>query len=332
MVTIIILVGRDQNNLERLYESIVKLTKLPTEIILVVDEDVVLNFEESKFLIDSVRLVFLYTKNKKLPEMRNLGIQSATSEYLWFIDDDVTLNFDSLEVLENILISLNDNSIGCIAGRIIESKDFTGKLTRPIDFTLFRGFIGDFSLENSDFPSADYKNFKINESIKLPVVPFAQGTSMVFNKIKLLSVGGFDEDLSYGYCSFEDADPCLALYRKGYKTIYASEVVLTHHKMIRVGGVTRGYDNFLYQSSIVRNFLVVIFKNKYPNILFWPVYILTFTFFHYLRLLYSNNFLKFNFNSLKVLSKSTKAVLRGFYLGFITILKNKSRVNTQINQ
>lgn len=327
MVSIVILVGRDQSNLERLYESIFKLTILPNEIVLVINKDNDVKFDESKFLISGVKIVFLYTCNKKQPEMRNVGITSVSSDYIWFIDDDVTLNSDSLENLYKILNNLTNSSIGCIAGRIIESKEFTGKLDRPIDFTFFRGFIGDFSLDNIKFPSNLYNLYTVNENIKVPIVPFAQGTSMVFNKEYLINVGGFDEDLSYGYCSFEDADPCLALFRKGYKTVYTSDVVLTHHKMLRVGGLTRGYDNFLYQSSIIRNFLVVIFKNKYPNIFFWPAYILTFTFFHYLRLLYSNNFLKFDVKSFEVLSKSSKAILRGFYLGINIIIKNKSRVN-----
>jgi glycosyltransferase involved in cell wall biosynthesis len=108
MVSIVILVGRDQSNLEKLYESIFNLTILPKEIVLVISKDNDVKFDESKFLIKGVKIVFLYTCNKKQPEMRNIGTKSASSEYIWFIDDDVTLNSDSLENLNRILINLID--------------------------------------------------------------------------------------------------------------------------------------------------------------------------------------------------------------------------------
>lgn len=328
-ISIAVLVGRNQENLLKLYGSLKSLTMLPHEIILVIDKANSIEFEESSFILPFVPVIFLYVENRKQPYMRNLALRNTTGNYIWFIDDDVTLNKDSLYNLTHLTCDIKcDQKIGCIAGKIIEKKDFIKKFKKPINFTFFRGFVGDFSIDKKSLNEKNYSTIKIGET-KYPIVLHAQGTSMIFNKDMLSEVGGFDEDLDYGYCSFEDTDPCLALFKKKYVTIYASEIELTHHKMIRIGGVTRGYDNYTYQSSFLRNFIIVMYKNKFPNQYLSLANILTFIFFHYIRILKYNGFFRFNRNVFNVLFNSTKSVFSGISLGIGTLLKTTNRINTQ---
>ncbi|MCZ8230044.1 glycosyltransferase [Flavobacterium sp.] len=328
-ITITVLVGRNQENLLRLYESIKLLTIVPYEIVLVIDKANSIEFDESSFLLSDVSVIFLYVENKRQPYMRNLGLKHATGNYVWFIDDDVTLKNDSLFNLSKLINNIkSDQKIGCIAGKIIEVKDFVKNFKKPINFTFFRGFIGDFSIDKKSLNERYFSFIEIGTD-NYPIVLHAQGTSMIFNREMLMTVSGFDEDLDYGYCSFEDTDPCLALFKEKLVTIYASEIELTHHKLIRIGGITRGYDNYTYQSSFIRNFIIVMYKNKYPRKYLCFINISAFIFFHFIRILKYNGFFKIKKGFFNVMYNSTKSVFSGVRLGLATLSKSTNRINTQ---
>ncbi len=249
--------------------------------------------------------------------MRNVGLKASTGDFIWFVDDDVSLDPNSIEQLMLLLKDIRDTGkIGAISGRIVEPPSFdVRRLSRPIYLSLFRGAVGWFNYDTFSFPKDKFQLVKGTSGTLYPIVPFVQGTSMVFRKCYLDEIGGFDEDLGVGYASFEDSEPCFAMHRKGWLTIFCGDFVLTHHKLPRIGGNGRGYDDYQYSSYLVRNYCISLLKNKYPSFTLALTYFSVFCVVHVVRVAYYNLKNRHIINSVAILWSSLICVLNGVKMG-----------------
>lgn len=322
-ITLSILIGRDEVNLNRCVESIKKLSEYPNEVIIVKDinyckirDSVIENiFEDLK---NKIKFTFLhYSGNMKQPDMRNLALKKCNSEFIWFVDDDVYLQKDSLFNLKKIINQLEDVDKKIVIAGSIEEKFSVKKPEIPIKISPFIGIIGYFNWELKDYKKKIYKELILKDKTKLPIVPFCQGTNMIFNTSLIKEIGGFNLDLSGGYSSFEDSEPSFTIANHGYKTIYAPSVKLIHFKENRVGNSSRVFSNIEYSRAYIKNYTISLISNNYPSKIKARLYPLIYIFYHSLRMLKSN----FKENRLinpLVYFKYYLICLKGFYEGYKT--------------
>jgi GT2 family glycosyltransferase len=326
-IALIILAGRNKENLAQCLNSVKALTTLPNELIIVFD----IKYHGEPDQISEIpgcelKLISYYGTGYQ-PHMRNIAIKNCGSEYLWFIDDDITLDPKSCENLKNTLEIINRNSqVGAIAGRIVEnSKIDMTKFKDPIFLSYFRAAVGYFNWDYKDFPENSYQSILAINKEKFLVVPFVQGTNMIFQHKAVLDVGGFDEDLGFGYSSYEDSEICFALSKSGYSTIYCPNISLVHHKLPRISGASRGYEDYGYAKSLTRNYTISLLKNKYPTAATSFLYALLFTLIHQLRVYKYSNKQLISSRSLVSLFRSSTSVFSGLYSGIRVVIRSKGK-------
>lgn len=329
-IALVVLAGRNKDNLIRLVNSISQLHTYPNEIIIILDMK---NIQETDLelptIIDKDISYIKYFDNGVQPHMRNLALENTTAEYMWFVDDDVSIQSNAIDMLLTVINDIDDfEDVGGIAGRIIEKKEVKYKPgTKPIYFSFLRGPIGFFDLEENLFPFHVYDYMEGKSGHKYPIIPFVQGTSMVFKTKNLKAINGFDENLGVGYSSFEDSDISFAFLHRKIKTIYSPNVTLEHHKMLRVGGEGRGYQSYEYNFSLIRNYAITILKNSFPNRFLSPFYVLIFSFVHFFRVIYHINGVSIKRNTIKTVWKSFKTVCSGMLAGAKLSVSGK-RINS----
>ena len=289
MVTIalIVLVGRDEENFIRCVKSIMGQDTRPDEIIFVYDTQYTKVRYREIFKIYSTDNVkeLEYVGVIKQPAMRNLAIGLATSDFVWFVDDDVQLDSESCRNALYILNSINQNktNVGGIAGRVIDVEFPRRKYKKkPVYLSLIRGATGFYDWELDEYAKY-YKKVSIIDKL-YPVIPFSQGSNMIFNRKILLEIGGFNELLGNGYATYEDSEIGFALYKNGYLTIFAPEISLLHYKMPRIGGKLRTDNDLLYGKSLSRNYAISLIMNNYPGRILKFIYLIIFVLVHPIRM------------------------------------------------
>lgn len=266
-VDICILVGRGDENLKRYMESFEAMSEMPAKLIVVVDMNFRGEIPAMEFDVPVEIEVIPYRGRLRQPAMRNMALKASTSDFIWFMDDDVSIPRCSLENLTKVLNSFTGLNIGCFAGKIIEERSYDPRMLKfPVELHWFRGAIGYFGGDLSCFDSSRYKFLSSADGTQLPRVEFSQGTSMVFEKKSLVGVGGFNEQLGVDYASYEDSEPSFALARANKHTVYCPDFELIHHKMVRVNGASREKPTLPYHYSLIRNHGVSLLCNAYPSV------------------------------------------------------------------
>jgi glycosyltransferase involved in cell wall biosynthesis len=287
-LSICILVGRGDDNIERLVSTIVHDETYPYDVMLVVDENYRgQSFDGGIFKSFPVPVKILrYCGGKKQPAMRNMAVVNCTSDFIWFIDDDVSLKCDTIKrIFDELDVLSRNNQIACVAGKINEEISYDpNDLPYPVGLHPYKGTIGYFGCNYSKFDSVNYKYITIG-GLSRPIISFAQGTSMVFSVAVLKKIGGFNEDLSNQYATYEDSEPSLLMFKYGYFTVFSSEFPIVHHKMARLSGVGRTNGDIQYNKSIIDNHIISLVQNRYPTALKSLFYSQSFGFYHMLRML-----------------------------------------------
>lgn len=284
-VDICVLVGRDNSNLNRLFQSLMHSEEQDFNLILVYDKNYVdTKIEVHKYLALRCNLI-QYSGVLKQPQMRNLALNVARSDYIWYIDDDVSFDRHTIGKAKRFLLSCAKHQhIGCIAGSIDEPRDYDpSRLPFPIGLHRFKGPIGHFDATLPEFDSKLY-SFVCIQNKSFPVVQFPQGTNMIFNLKALKSINGFNENLGIGYATYEDSEPSMALSKVNYVTIYNPEIRVTHHKLPRVSGVDRSNEDIRYNLTIIRNHAVALIGNRYPTRFKSIYYTILFSIYHSIRI------------------------------------------------
>lgn len=212
--------------LEESLDSIIIQTTIPKEIIMVDDSD---NAEienlvgHRKYEFKEKDILLRYIRNEKQRSSaiaRNIGIENATGDILYFFDDDVILEPDFLQTMNKTFI---DNPVymggmGTILG--LPMLSVTGRL-----INLFRRFFllqhdyGNGKFQKSGFPRHPYgtSNFKEVEVL---------GGCVMAYRTDILKEFKFDEKLT-GYSYLEDVDLSRRVSYK-YKLFYNPAAELEH--------------------------------------------------------------------------------------------------------
>jgi GT2 family glycosyltransferase len=129
---------------------------------------------------------------------RNLGIRHSTGEYLFFIDDDVAVDSNSLTELTRIAES--DPSIGII-GPLMYRYDLPSKVW----------FYNSYISQDSDEEIVD--------------VPLVVGAALFIKREVIRKIGLFDEIY---FLYHEEWDLCYRAQKAGYRTVCATKVRSWH--------------------------------------------------------------------------------------------------------
>ena len=213
-------------------QSVLRQTHLPDEIIVVdnMSTDDTIKIVEN-FIEHEHRIKLVQNSNKGVSSTRNLGIQSASGQYIAFLDADdlwdarkIEAHSDHLRVHENCVFSFTNS--------------FESSVTRP--------WSGNESLGN---PSYSFRSTLINE-----FVVNGSASSAVISRELLLAIGAFDESMNFG----EDWDLWLRI-GKMYELCEIRDVLVT----IRKHGDSAQMKTYLSLQDFHRTFALLIQWSRY---------------------------------------------------------------------
>jgi len=151
---------------------------------------------------------------------RNLGIKEAEGTIVIFLDDDVALEKDWLEL---IVKNFNLNPrLGGAGGNPITVKD--GKVSSHL--TIYE-IIYDLMI-NKAAGLAGWQAWQGKSRFYKAKVDILSGSNMAFRRDVLLQIGGFDENF-YGPSLGEDVDLCLRVIKEGYYLILDPKAKAYHY-------------------------------------------------------------------------------------------------------
>lgn len=199
-------------------------------------------------------------QRRGLPRNRNTGISLTTGELVYFIEDDVVIEPDCLEMLVQAFEELKAKGIriGGIGPRTFEPKK-KGRLM------LLERYEGNQRRKKLNSPSLIdkwtglmYQNFALDCSnvTETMLVP----SWSLFDKEAIKEVGGYDETAynRFNY-SHEETDFFIRLRKRGYKLYFQPRAVAHHKHEVRGGTRTSPVKYYYYYLGahiifLVRNF------------------------------------------------------------------------------
>ena len=264
MISVSIVIAASRHRLlDGLLKSLMDQTFCSSEIIIIcMKAD-----EKIRELSSRYGAVLLEDEGKGRCYARNLGMKEAKGEITVFLDDDVILERDWLEL---IVGDFNlDSEIAGVGGIPIAIRD------------------GEVLPFRSDLSSTAY-DLMINKAQGLSGWPdykakvdFLSGSNMAFLRDVLLQIGGFDEDF-YGPSAGEDVDLCLRVLKSGYYLVFDPKAKAYHYSDFkkRVSVFHRNDPSFFFALADNQTYWSV--KNQTVRGLKWLPYLL----FRFLSALY----------------------------------------------
>jgi len=168
---------------------------------------VILDFE-SDSLLKNEKISYIFSGIKSPGEKRNLGINSATGDYIAFLDDDAYPETNWLETAQNIF-AVNDYLAVCGPSVTPTESDFLQKIS---------GYIYESILTSGP---TTYRHLPH----KHRMVEDYPSVNLIVKSEAVRAVGGFDEK----YWPGEDTKFCLDLIEKFGKKIYYSPLLKVNH-------------------------------------------------------------------------------------------------------
>lgn len=195
-----------------------------------------------------------------LPKDRNIGIALSKGNYVFFIEDDLTLESNCLEILVTTFEELTTKGerVGAVTPRtIVPKRECVGYLKSIWDY------IGNSKRNKISSPcyldkrtGIVYWNFQINSG-EIQETMDAQSWSLLDKEI-LNKIGGFEEKAYKGTYIREEADLFFRLRNKGYK-LYFQPKAIAYHRRADTGGCNVLPIRYYY--FFVRNHIIFLIRN-----------------------------------------------------------------------
>lgn len=232
MVSIIMLNRNGKHNLEILMKSFHERKFYDNFEIICVDNasiDDSLTYLESwggEFPIKIIR----NQENMSFSAANNLGVQSASGEYLLFLNNDTEVTDGWLDEL--LIAMHNAEKPGAIGAKLIYPKIPEGTINAGKSYRIqhngiaFRDdlrekayFVQPYNMGNGQ-PDVDFGKELVERVCVTAAV-------LLVSRTAFEAVDGFDEKYIYGY---EDVDLCLKLSKAGYKNYYCPNCLVYHYE------------------------------------------------------------------------------------------------------
>lgn len=175
------------------------------EIIMIDNASTDSSIEVVKKRFPKVKIVSL-KKNLGFAKAVNKGLQKASGDYLFVINNDITFARNFLTALVNFMEK--NSKIGIIGGKIYYQKPKNKLLFTGLKFNSWLG-----SIQRLPYPN------QIKES------EWIQGCAMLIKRKVIEKIGLFDPAFFF---SFEDLDFCHRARRAGFKIMYFPKAVAWH--------------------------------------------------------------------------------------------------------
>lgn len=202
-VSIVVPVQNGALTIEALLQSLLGLEYHKEKVeVIVVDGD---STDKTRDMVTKYPFKLIIEKRNGLNVARNTGIRNSSGDIIAFTDSDCVVPGDWVK---KIAENFNDPQIGCVAGNV-------------------EGYYDDFFSQYADnsvvpvMPS--FKTRETTSMIKLFQHP--AGCNIAFRREAVQKMGGFDEDIRYG---FDDIEVVERICRSGYKMVSDPNVVVQH--------------------------------------------------------------------------------------------------------
>lgn len=195
-------------------------------------------------------------ENLGFPKACNLGFHRSLSPLVFFLNDDVILQPNSLALLVN---EMDDHKVGVVGMKLLfpDETDLPhDENTRPSGKVQHVGLATNIRAEvihqflgwSSDHP-------KVNAMRKVFAVT---GAALLTRRQLYIKVGGFPE--IYGLGTWEDVDYCMSIGKLGYNIVVNTQAIGIHHTGATAEKYKIGYP--LQQNRM-------IFMQRWANSLGW---------------------------------------------------------------
>jgi|AntAceMinimDraft_18_1070375.scaffolds.fasta_scaffold37916_2 GT2 family glycosyltransferase len=274
-----------KKDIEECLDSILRQTILPTEILVIDDGELPLEFvDKERKMFEDKKINFVYYKKshqkekRGSSESRNIALGLAEEKIIFILDDDVILDNNFLEKIVEIWVN-NENKKLIGVGGIIKNNRQKEKFEKI--YNIFFGLVSKYRWDITPVGFQVWDD-KIKEKEK---GHYAHGGVCSYNKnltqkLKFTTFGG-------GRTALEDVDFCLRAKNKGYHFMIEPTAKVIHEQ-----SKTSRENNFLIGTKEGCN-RKIIFKNNcqksFKNYLWFHWSNIGWT----LRQFLSGNFLKF---------------------------------------
>ncbi len=202
-----------------------------------------------------------YHRNPKrlgLPKNRNVAISISKGNLIFFVEDDLILERDCLEILVKTFKKLNSMSrnIGAVAPRLLtlnEDRFNKGPLSIGYNKVKRENRVCVFDKKTGMV----YRNFGIDTEY-IQEVADVHSCSLYPREV-LQEIGGYEEKAYKGHYTYEEVDLNFRIRKKRYK-LYFQPKALVYHSKANKGGV-RISSPLLTNCYMVRNHIVFVLRN-----------------------------------------------------------------------
>lgn len=158
--------------------------------------------DNSVKLLKSLNIPVFFRKERGRSKALNLGVKNAKGEIICTIDISCVAEPD---FIENVVLSFNDEHVGCVAGEI---KLLTDQNSKIIEFQNRNNYMSPMHAKNR-------KN--------IPYLPYADGANASFRKEVFERIGLFDED----FFKAADVEICYRmLILTDYKIVFNEDAIV----------------------------------------------------------------------------------------------------------
>jgi len=180
--------------------------------------------------------VIISKENRGFAGGNNLGMQVATGDYLFFVNND-TIFEDGL--IQNCLDAFTTPDIGVIAPKI---KYFAyPNIIQYAGFTEVNPLTArNFTIGNKEKDNGQYDERK--------EVPYAHGAAMLLKREVVEKIGEMP-DIYFLY--YEELDWCVQIRRSGYKIMFEPTAVILHKESMSVGKMSALKTFYLTRNRIL---------------------------------------------------------------------------------
>jgi len=267
-VSVIVPIYNVDKYLDRCLNNIINQTYKNIEIILINDASTDKSFSIcKKFLKKDKRIILINNKeNKGVAEVRNIGINAATGEYITFIDSDDYADLDYVETLYN-LIKEDDYDISVCGYTIIENNSIKDIKTGNNKYSLSQKEAIKKILLNDDFiislwskmykrnlfNNKSFPKNKVYEDVLMQSEIFLSAKKIIYSEVSKYYYCIRLNSVSFSHYSQKDLDRC------EFSKLFAKKVIKKYPELIT-------YARLFYINNLIatcnKQFLSKIFKSQ----------------------------------------------------------------------
>ena len=223
---------------------------------------------EAVFPCDRKLKVVRHRENRGFAAACNVGLETSTGRYLFFLNPDCVLAPDVVKGLLQTLERYPD--VGMVGGLLVNSDGTEQAGGRRAVPTPWRSFVRAFGLSRfADRWPKVFFDFHLHKQ-PLPTHPIEveaiSGACMLIRRAAMRDVGRWDEGY-FMHC--EDLDLSMTLRHKGWKIMFVPDARIVHHK----GGCSDSRPIFVewHKHRGMMRFYRKFFQHQYPGPLMWLV-------------------------------------------------------------